>query len=76
MSRCSARSHAAEASADDIVAATDTLASGALPDEVFPPAPTPSCSWCDFRRHCPEGQAASPNLDSWAGLAQDGREAS
>ena len=61
----------AEATADDIVAATDTLASGAQVDEVFPPAPTPSCSWCDFRRHCPEGQAASRGVDSWAGLAEE-----
>ena len=59
----------AEATADDIVAATDTLAAGADPDDVFPPAPGPGCSWCDFRRHCPEGRAASPDLDPWAGLA-------
>jgi putative RecB family exonuclease len=58
----------AEASADDIVAATDTLAAGAHPDEVFPPAPGPSCSWCDFRRHCPEGQLASTERTSWSGL--------
>jgi putative RecB family exonuclease len=59
----------AEQTADDIVAATDTLAAGADADDVFPPAPGPSCSWCDFRRHCPEGRAASPDLDPWAGLA-------
>ena len=60
----------AEATADDIVAATDTFASGAHPDDVFPPAPTAACSWCDFRRHCPEGAAASRDLESWAGLAE------
>jgi RecB family exonuclease len=60
----------AERTADDIVAATDTLAAGADPDEVFPPAPSPSCGWCDFRKHCPEGQAASPDLASWAGLPE------
>ena len=59
----------AEASADDIVAATDTLASGAAADEVFPPAPSASCSWCDFRRHCPEGRAVAADLEPWAGLA-------
>ncbi len=59
-----------EATADDIVAATDTLSSGADADDVFPPAPGPSCAWCDFRRHCPEGRAASPDLDSWSGLAE------
>jgi putative RecB family exonuclease len=60
----------AEHTAADIVAATDTLAAGADPDEVFPPLPSPACAWCDFRRHCPEGQAVSPALDPWAGLAQ------
>jgi putative RecB family exonuclease len=58
----------AEATADDIVAATDTHASGADVDAVFPPAPSPACGWCDFRQHCPEGQAAAPDLDPWAGL--------
>ena len=66
----------AEATAGDIVAATDTLAAGADADDVFPPAPTPSCAWCDFRRHCPEGQAASPDLDAWAGLAQSAQDVS
>ncbi|HSY16649.1 MAG TPA: PD-(D/E)XK nuclease family protein [Jatrophihabitantaceae bacterium] len=59
-----------EATADDIVAATDTLAAGAHPDEVFPPAPGPSCSWCDFRQHCPEGRAASADRASWDALAE------
>ena len=45
----------AEATAHDIRAAIDTLASGAHVDEAFPPAPSPACSWCDFRQHCPEG---------------------
>lgn len=58
----------AERTADDIVTATDTLASGAEADEVFPPRPSPSCAWCDFRQQCPEGRAASPDLSSWAGL--------
>jgi len=61
----------AEATADDIVAATDTLASGAHPDDVFPPAPSPHCGWCDFRRHCPEGQAASPDVEPWSGLGEE-----
>jgi putative RecB family exonuclease len=61
----------AEATAADIVAATDTLAAGADPDDVFPPLPGPGCSWCDFRRHCPAGQAASRELEPWAGLAEE-----
>jgi putative RecB family exonuclease len=59
----------AERTAADIVAATDTLAAGADPDAVFPPAPGPGCRWCDFRSACPQGQAASPELEPWAGLA-------
>ena len=47
----------AEASADDIVAATDTLAAGAHTDEVFPPRPGPGCSWCDFRGALPRRAA-------------------
>jgi RecB family exonuclease len=58
----------AEATADDIVAATDTLASGAEPDEVFPAAPGPLCAWCDFRDVCPEGRAAAPAVTPWAAL--------
>ena len=38
-------------------------------DAAFPPAPGPVCSWCDFRRHCPEGKDASSDIEPWAGLA-------
>ena len=58
----------AEDTADDIGAATDTLEAGADPDQVFPPAPGPHCAWCDYRRHCPEGRAAEPDRQPWAGL--------
>lgn len=58
----------AQATADDIVAATDTMAAGAGADDVFPPRPSPGCSWCDFRLHCPEGQAASAAREPWSGL--------
>ena len=60
----------AEATAADIVVATDTLASGADPDEVFPAVAGPACSWCDFRRHCAVGRAASRELDPWAGIPE------
>jgi RecB family exonuclease len=60
----------AEATAEDIVAARDTLQSGADPDEVFPAQPGAICSWCDFRAQCAEGQAASRPLQPWAGLPQ------
>jgi RecB family exonuclease len=39
-------------------------------DEVFPPAPSTSCGWCDFLRHCPEGQAAAVSRRPWDGLAE------
>lgn len=58
----------AESTAEDVVAATDTLAAGAGVDDVFPPRPGPGCSWCDFRAHCPEGRMASAELQPWAGL--------
>lgn len=58
----------AEQTATDIMAATDTVAGGADPDEVFQANPGPSCSWCDFRRVCPAGQAVSSAKSSWAGL--------
>ncbi|MGJ6961250.1 RecB family exonuclease [Streptosporangium sp. G11] len=38
-------------------------------DAAFPPRTGPLCSWCDFRRHCPEGQAAGDDREPWAALA-------
>ncbi|GAT69740.1 PD-(D/E)XK nuclease family protein [Planomonospora sp. ID91781] len=38
-------------------------------DALFPPRTGPLCSWCDFRRHCPEGRAAAPDKLPWDGLA-------
>jgi putative RecB family exonuclease len=58
----------AEQTATDIIAAQDTVAGGADPDEVFEPRPGPSCSWCDYRKVCPEGAAVSTKKDTWAGL--------
>ena len=60
----------AEQTATDIVASLDTVAGGADPDDVFEPNPGPSCSWCDFRRHCPEGQAVSTPKHPWDGLGE------
>jgi hypothetical protein len=41
-------------------------------DAVFPPRPGALCGWCDFRAHCPQGQAASPRRTlPWAGLPAD-----
>jgi RecB family exonuclease len=60
-----AEAQAADAAHADAVIA-DTL------DAVFPPRPSVKCGWCDFRRHCPEGRAASPERRSWDGLPSEG----
>lgn len=59
----------AEAIADDIEAALDTVAAGAPAEQVFSPSTGSHCSWCDFRRHCPEGQQAAPAKAPWDALA-------
>ena len=63
--------------AEDIAAEcaqADGLLHAGLPaqryDEVFPPRPGPSCGWCDYRRHCPEGAAAAVSRRPWDGLGQ------
>jgi RecB family exonuclease len=58
----------AEQTAADIVTAQEAVGAGADSDEAFPPRTGALCSWCDFRRHCPEGQAASPEKEPWAGI--------
>jgi RecB family exonuclease len=54
-------------------AEADERMRGGLPrddyDEVFPPRPSPGCGWCDYLRHCPEGQAAAVQRRPWDGLA-------
>jgi putative RecB family exonuclease len=59
----------AEDTAADIVAATGKLEAGGTPDEAFPPTPGPRCSWCDFRRHCAVGQAASVEKEPWVAVS-------
>jgi RecB family exonuclease len=58
----------AEETAADIVAAQEAVGAGANSNEFFPPRTSVLCSWCDFRRHCPEGQAAAPEKEPWAGI--------
>lgn len=38
----------------------------------FAPRVSALCSWCDFRAHCPEGQAMGPEKGDWAGLEPAG----
>ncbi len=59
---------AAETTGAGCAAADATYRSGRTGDDVFPPSPSSGCSWCDFRRHCPEGRAASSDRQPWAGL--------
>jgi RecB family exonuclease len=59
----------AEETADDLTVAAERLADGADRDAGFPPTTGMQCSWCDFRRHCPEGQAAAPEREPWAALS-------
>ena len=62
----------AERTAAAIGAATAEMAAGADPDSAFPAAPGSGCRWCEFRRACPEGRAAAPDVPSWAGLPGEG----
>jgi putative RecB family exonuclease len=70
----------ADADLEKVVAEAETIGltasaadaayrSGAAGDEVFAPRPSARCSWCDFRRHCPEGRAAAPDREPWASVA-------
>jgi putative RecB family exonuclease len=64
----------AEDIAEEASAADERMRDG-LPadryDEAFPPRPGPSCAWCDYRRHCPEGTEAAPPRRPWDGLSAD-----
>lgn len=57
----------AEATARDIAAAERAVAEGGDPDQAFPVAPSPWCSWCDFRRICPAGAEATAK-EPWAAV--------
>ncbi|MGZ6793594.1 MAG: hypothetical protein ACXVFV_11615, partial [Mycobacteriales bacterium] len=62
----------AEAIAAEASAATTALAEGGDPEELFPPRPSALCGWCDYARHCPQGQAAAGTpRKPWAGLAEE-----
>jgi putative RecB family exonuclease len=58
----------AESIAHDAVRADAAHAAGRTGDEVFPPRPGTLCSWCDFRRHCPQGQQAAPEVEPWSAV--------
>jgi RecB family exonuclease len=61
----------AEAIAQECAAADEQMRDGLPPeryDEAFPPRPSPSCGWCDYLRHCPEGTAAAVTRRPWDGV--------
>ncbi len=57
----------AEDTARDIVAAERAVADGGDPDEAFPTRPGALCTWCDYRRSCPDGSRL-PGAEPWAAL--------
>ena len=62
----------AEDIAEECAAADASYRAGpAALDRVFPPQTGPACGWCDFRAHCPEGQAAADQRRPWDGLADE-----
>jgi RecB family exonuclease len=64
----------AEDIADECAAADERMRDGLPPEEfdaVFPPRPSPSCGWCDYLRHCPEGATAAVRRRPWDGLSLD-----
>ena len=61
----------AEGIAEECATADERMRDGLVPadfDKVFPPRPSPSCGWCDYLRHCPEGAAAATRRRPWDGL--------
>jgi RecB family exonuclease len=58
----------AESIAYDASRADAAYAAGRSGDDTFPPRPSRLCSWCDYRRHCPEGRDAAPDADPWAAV--------
>jgi RecB family exonuclease len=59
----------AEDIAEECAAADAAYREPGPADEVFEARPGPQCAWCDFRAHCPEGQAAGESRLPWDGLA-------
>jgi RecB family exonuclease len=59
----------AEDIAEECAAADAAYREQGPADEVFEARPGPQCAWCDFRAHCPQGQAAGESRLPWDGLA-------
>lgn len=62
----------AESIASDAQRADADFARFGPESALFPPRVGPLCQWCDFRAHCPAGQAQGPEKSSWAALDEAG----
>ena len=58
----------AESIAGDLRRVDADFAERGIESLSFSPRPSPLCTWCDFRAHCPEGQQMGPEKSDWAGL--------
>lgn len=63
----------AESIAADLRSADADFARQGAQSPVFEPRVSPLCMWCDFRAHCPQGQAMGPEKSDWAGLETGGQ---
>jgi RecB family exonuclease len=57
----------AEQTAQDVIDAEKSVSDGADPDQAFPTAAGPICTWCDYRRVCPAG-ADAPVREPWTAM--------
>jgi hypothetical protein len=60
----------AESIAHDARRAEEDYAEFGVDSSRFPAKVGPICQWCDFRAHCPAGQAVGPEKSDWAALEQ------
>lgn len=60
----------AESIAADARRAEDDYAEFGVDSGRFPAKVGPLCQWCDFRAHCPAGQAFGPEKSDWAALEE------
>jgi putative RecB family exonuclease len=60
----------AESIAQDARKAEEDYAEFGVDSGRFPANVGPLCQWCDFRAHCPAGQAFGPEKSDWAALEQ------
>ncbi len=63
----------AESIARDARRAEEDYAELGVDSGRFPTSVGPLCQWCDFRAHCPAGQAFGPEKSGWAALEDPAR---